>query len=206
MVANGDTLLALSRSDSFGVHSVFAGLYASSNRHLLAYFDTMEDPAFCYLSMIRFYDLYDRLVTQPILHGRGVTAPHWLRYSALASRLTVASSVNALLWLLSLGARAHVCHDLGEAIRMAVADHRRLFGGDPDFGVARAALLGKATSEAFFAATLEFNVMHRATQRGWRRFMLGLHAGFARLSRPFWLAVLQSWRRAAWDDAMATLR
>lgn len=205
MVAHIDALSALSLSESFGAHGVFAGLYVRTNRRLLAWFDTLAEPGVCYLTMIRFYEIYDLHIVQPVLEKRPAKAPHWRRYAELSTRLTLASDVNALLWLLSLGARAHIRHDLADAIRLAVEDYRRLFGRNPDFTAMRSALLDRATSEAFFEATIEFNRMHRGQQRGWRHLILISHVFFAWVSRPLMLGVLQSWRRAAWRDAMAAL-
>ena len=205
MVARIDGLTALSQSEGFGVHTLFAGLYVQTNRRLLAFFDTLPDPVFPYLVMVRFHELFGRLVVQPALRGEAAVASQWLAYAALASRSTLTSPIGVHLRLISLGARAHVGHDLGEAIRLATLDHRRLFGRDPDFAAMRSVLLGGATSEAFFAATIDFNRMHRRRQRGWRQMVLTAHFCFAWISRPLMLGVLQSWRRAAWRDAMTAL-
>jgi hypothetical protein len=205
MVRQIESLAELSELESFGVHRLFAGLYLRTNRHLLDSFDTLPDPAFSYLAMIRFYELYERYVATPVLCNRSASVPQWRPYAALASRLTMTSRISAHLQLLSVGARAHTRYDLAEAICLGVADYRRLYGCDPDFRAARSDLLGGATDEAFFDATLEYIAMHRAARRGWRRFVLSFYARFARLSRPLWLPIFQSWRRAAWRDAMASL-
>ncbi|MEG3147550.1 hypothetical protein U1839_23105 [Sphingomonas sp. RT2P30] len=205
VVANIETLEAMSFVEGFGVHRLCAGLYARAYRCLLAHFETLPDPAFAYLVMVRFHDLYVHRVLRPALCGRRATNAHWRRYAALAARTTMASPIGDHFRLLSLGARAHVRYDLVDAICLAVVDHRRLFGHDPDLDAVGSPLLGAPTSGAFYQAALDYNAMHRVSQRGWRRVQLTLHAGLAQVSRPLWLAILQSWRRAAWRDAMAVL-
>ena len=205
VAANIAALEALSRDESFGVHQLCAGLYAKAYQTLLAHFESQPNPAFTYLVMVRFHDLFVHRVIQPALAGKKATTAHWGRYADLAARSTMSSSVGRHLGLLSRGARAHVRFDLVDAICLAFADHQRLFGHDPDLDAAGSHLLGTPTDDVFYRAALEYNALHRNSQRGWRRAQLVLHAQVARLTRLFWLAVLQSWRRAAWRDAMEIL-
>src|SRR5207237_4184145 len=133
----------------FGVERLFAGLFVSTYRRLIAYLDTLPDAGFAYLTVGRFFDLYQDYVAGPTWGGRDTTAPQWRRYATLAARLDMTSPIGAHLWLISLGARAHTRHDLAEAVMLAAEDYRRLHDCEPDFDVARPVLLGSRTSDAF---------------------------------------------------------
>jgi hypothetical protein len=201
LAANIEALSHLAQSESFGVERLFAGLFVSTYRRLVLYLDTRGEADFAYLTVLRFFDLYQDYVAGPAMGGADAASPQWRRYGALVRRLDMTSPISAHLWLISLGARAHTRHDLAEAAWLAAGDYRRLHGRDPDLAAARPMLLGRATSDAFFAAALEFIDMHRSQRRGWRRWVLTLYAFGIRLSRPLWLGVFQAWRRAAWRDA-----
>ena len=198
-------LTALSQSDGIGVECLFAGLFASTLRRLVTAFDRLDDPAFAYLTVLRFFDLYEDYVARPASGERGTTAAQWRRYAVWVRRLDMASPIGAHLWLISLGARAHTRHDLAEAVCLAAHDYRRAHGRGPDLAAARPVLLGPHTSQAFLEAALEYIDLHRRQRRGWRRLVLGLYASCILVTRPLWLGVFQSWRRSAWRDATAML-
>ncbi len=72
--------------------------------------------------MIRFYDLYDHQVARPALRGEAATAPHWRACAGLAARTDLTSPIGLHQRLISVGARAHVRHDLGEAMAAPAID------------------------------------------------------------------------------------
>jgi hypothetical protein len=203
--ANLDRLDSLAEQEGYGIERLFAGLFASTYRQLVAHLDRLDDAEFASLTVLRFFDLYDDYVARPARGERAGTAPHWRRYAALVEWMEVTSPIGAHFWLIMVGARAHTRHDLREAVCLAADDYRRRHGRDPDFAAARSALVGPPTDQAFFAAALDYIAMHRRQQRGWRRLVLGFYALTLHSIRPVWLGIFQSWRRAAWREAMARL-
>lgn len=183
------------------VHCLFVGLYRETTSRWLQALGDVENSLFPYLVVRRFYDIYDRSVPGH-LTGEHTQAPMpWRRYHWLAKRLTMRSPITSHLLLISLGVRAHVYHDLSEAIGLAAQDYRDIVGHAVDFRQERPNVIGPISEKAFFVAALDYIDWHRTRQTGWRRLVLTIYAKTLRGLGPFWLRVMEEWRSHAWDTA-----
>lgn len=191
---------AMSDEPGKQVHCLFAGLYRETTARWLQALTDVEDPLFAYLVIRRFYDIYETSVPENLPGGQ-VAVP-WRRYHWLANRLTMRSPITTHLVLLSLGVRAHVYHDLAEAIGLAAQDYRSITGHTANYKRERPNVIGSLSQKAFFDAALEYIAWHRTRQSGWRRLILTLYAATLRFLRPFWVRVMEGWRTHAWDKAL----
>ncbi|WP_296815491.1 DUF5995 family protein [Brevundimonas sp.] len=195
----------LAGDESFGAHAVFAALYLRTNRLLLEHYSGAETALACRLTVIEFFRLYETQVVAPVRERRPITAPAWRSYAAFADSLGPRPRVNPLLWLLCLGAEAHVRHDLPRAIVSAAKAHRQLAGDGPDMEAWRRDLLSRGAGDAFFAATLDLNRSVRGSTSRAGRMALGVHAALAHPLRPVMIGVLQRWRDTAFHRGVAML-
>lgn len=184
------------------VHCLFAGLYRETTYQWLKALEGTEDPLFRYLVLRRFYDIYERAVPD-YLTGELAHAPSpWRRYHWLAQRLTMRSPITLHLLLISFGVRAHVYHDLPEAICLAARDYQAIVGHAADFRGERPNVIGAISRKAFVSAALDYVALHYAREHGWRRFILGFYARLLRGLEPFWIHVMEGWRSHAWETAV----
>lgn len=188
------------------VHLLFARLYQHTEDAWLRALDSAGAPEFPYMVIRHFAGLYIACVPEMIDAPLARIPPHWRRFHWLARRLTMRSPISMHLLLLSLGARAHTRHDLRTAFMLAAQEHRARFGHYPDFDVMGDFILRALGRKAFVEATEGYIAAHHREQRGWRRLVLRLYLWIVRALRPVWLGVFQSWRRKAWNEAMADLR
>lgn len=183
------------------IHGLFAGLYGCTTRAWLSFLDDHTQPAFAYLVILRFYDLYREACDAAADHDAGAPARHWRAYFDLAGKQTYTHPISAHLILISLAARAHTRHDLALAIRRAHDDYQCHFGICPDMAGYRTTVVGQDTSAAFRDAAVDYIDFHHRRQQGWRRLVLRIYAMGIKNLHFVWLPVFQSWRQAAWDDA-----
>lgn len=179
------------------IHSLFAGLYVQTTRHWLAELSESGAPEFAYEVIPHFYRLYEEGVLQQLDAPLHDVPWQWRSYHRVARRLTMRSAISAHLLLISLGARAHIRHDLGIAIARALQTC-----AETGTTVDRHGFAGSLSERAFLGASLDYVDWHRARQSGWRSGVLGLYArGLVRLRR-IWVPVMEGWRRAAYDEAL----
>ncbi|MEX3008554.1 DUF5995 family protein [Hoeflea sp. TYP-13] len=196
-----DAFDALSDEPGRRVHSLFAGLYRCTTQSWLSHLTAHPNPAFAYLVIIRFYDLY-RKVTVAISANDTQNLPHyWRRYFNLAKSQTIKTPISHHLVLISLATWAHTRHDLAIAVRQAYEDYKTQFGEKPDLETYKSSVTGGETGAAFCEAALDFIEIHHRAQIGWRHIVLGFYSANIRILRFVWLPVFQSWRKAAWNDA-----
>ncbi|GKY87943.1 hypothetical protein [Sinisalibacter aestuarii] len=187
------------------IHALFVELYACTTRNWLARLARQPEAGFAYVVIPHFRDLYREHVLARLDGPVAGTAPHWRRYHRLARRLTIRAPFPALLLLVSLGARAHIYHDLGQAIRRAEAELATGGGRVAGYAAERAHLLSRAWDAAFVAAALDYVDRHRARQRGRRRLLLGACRLGLVAARPVWVPVCQHWRRSGYARLAASL-
>lgn len=187
------------------VHTLFAGLYVLTTQRWLQRLGVADDPEFGYLVIVRFFKLYEDGVLALIGADVNQVPKQWRTYHWLARRLTMKSPISLHLILISLGARAHVRYDLEIAVAEAAKDYQQIFGRVPDFKKLSPEIIGAAPAESFAKAAMDFVNMHHAQQTGWRRLVLSGYRWGLRATRPLWLSVFQSWRRAAYAGASIQL-
>lgn len=188
------------------VHRLFAGLYRETTARWLQALEDAESPLFTYLVVRRFYNIYQSSVPDHLASGQPHAPVPWRRYHWLAKRLTMRSPITSHLLLISLGARAHVYHDLSEAICLAAQDYRGIVGNGADFQPERVNIIGPVSAKAFFEAALDYVAWHRSRQSGWRRMVLSAYGSGLRVLRPLWLGIFEGWRRHAWNTAFNASR
>lgn len=183
------------------VHSLFAGLYLQTTANWLRELEDNAAPGFAHAVIPHFYALYDEGVLQHLDSPLAEVPRQWRAYHRLARRLTMRSPISAHLLLISLGARAHIRHDLGLAIAQVL---REVAQGRDDIGlIDREQFVGSLSQRAFLKAALDYVDWHRQRQTGWRYGVLGAYARGLIVLRRIWVPVMEGWRRAAFDDARA---
>ncbi|MEQ9676218.1 MAG: DUF5995 family protein [Roseovarius indicus] len=183
------------------VHSLFAGLYVQTTRHWLAELAESEAPEFAYAVIPRFYALYEEGVLRHLETPVRQVPRQWRMYHRLARRLTMRSPISVHLALISLGARAHIRHDLGIAIAQVL---REVGAGRLTIPVVdREQFVGSLSARAFLKAALDYVDWHRQRQSGWRWGVLGGYGRGLIVLRRIWVPVMEGWRRRAYDDGEA---
>lgn len=188
------------------IHCLFAGLYCQTAQYWLQTLEQSDRPDFAYLVVRDFYDIYEIAVPEFLVNAEQDPPRPWRKYHWLARRLTMRAPISAHLLLLIFGARAHIRHDLRLAIIRSAPIYRQLTGDDVQFEALKHTITGPASARAFYAAAISFVQWHRVRQTGWRRFILGVYLTVLRLLRPFWVGVMEGWRRRAWRDAMRVIK
>lgn len=189
------------------IHSLFAGLYRETTTRWLAALSEEENNLFGLLLVRRFYEIYQTSVpdylNQSVKRDMPVPPVPWRKYHWLGKRLTMRSPISLHLVLISLGARAHIYHDLGDAIRLALEDHEQITGTPIEPNTAYQTVAGATSEKAFQSAALDYVDWHRARQSGWRHWVLGFYAVVLRALKPIWVGELERWRRHARDEALS---
>lgn len=198
-----DTRGFLERDDTPNarIHSLFAGLYIQTTKNWLAELTESEAPDFAYAVIPHFYALYDEGVLRHLDTPLADVPRQWRAYHRLARRLTMASPISAHLLLISLGARAHIRHDLPIAIARVLDDVAQ--GHVTIRVIDREQFVGSLSQRAFLQAALDYVDWHRQRQTGWRYGILGAYARGLIVLRRIWVPVMEGWRRAAFDDGKA---
>jgi len=185
------------------IHHLFAELYLCTTRNWLAVLDARPDSDYAWHVMHHFFAFYRQGVVDCLDRPEGSIVPHWRRYHRMARRQTIRSPISAHLMLISVGAWAHTRHDLGAAMRMAEADPELTPVPGVDGEAADRRVFGRMADRAFSRAAHDYVALHRARQRGWRRFVLGLCAGGLVVLGPLWLGVFRLWRLRSHETAPA---
>ena len=189
------------RSDRRGVgYRRFAQLYLESTLLWEELFRQSDVPVFGGLLIKRFFSLFEKYVVLPGNNKRPEVVRHWKPFFYANAQPPRPVQPLASLMCLFLAIRAHVRYDLAEAILQAHKDYLRLYGRAPDMNLCRTIVLGPASGDLFWQA------MHNFLTQG-KRPSVGESAAvtFLQLTGRIWLPVFQSWRRAAWSDAMRAI-
>ena len=183
------------------IHCLFVRLYRETTIQWLAALDRCGNPDFAYRALRHFYDLYQEGVVNRWEAPIASIPRAWRTYHRLARRLTMRSPITSHLLVISLGARAHIRHDLGIAILRAAHEHHENEGVWPD--IQRGDLFGGISEQVFLQAALDYVDWHRQRQRGWRYSVLTTYATGLRALRSIWLPVMEGWRAVSLRDALA---
>lgn len=181
-------------------HALFPALYAEATQEWLAHGLRAAEPRLFRALILAFHDLYRlrvrNLIDLPPGPDTVLMAPHWRPYFRRAAAIPGAPAGWAGLALLWVGVRAHVRHDLPEALGTVLAalppEARRAAAMR-----LRRDFLGPDTDQVLLRSAARFAAGHPALgcDRGLRAWVL----------RPLWLRQVQGWRRAAWTEAMRGL-
>ncbi|MCG6858973.1 MAG: hypothetical protein LJE67_13000 [Salaquimonas sp.] len=185
-------------------HHLFPALYFHTTKHWLGYLEGMPRPDIAYRVIEQFYLLYELHVCSAIEGGEEYAPAHWKPYFRLSRKAELLNLPQFKWKLLFLAARAHTRYDLAEAVGRAHDDYRTVYGESPDISGFRQLLLGPDTDLAFFQAAFDFCDEQMAGERSSRLDTFAVSKG-ARLFGRIWISGFQSWRHAAWNDAVQNM-
>jgi len=201
-VSNRLAILSASTGKGGSKAAEFSKFYLFTTRNWIRQTRGQPGEDFVGLLIGNFFHLYEIYALDPILGGRPSAAPHWRVYLDLARTRDTTRPYGAILSALRLvrAARAHVRHDLSQAILKTCHQYHLIFGINPEPDEIGHLILGPQTDKIFSRAAREFHIFCQADNSAspFTRFL----ANHPRL----WLPLLQSWRNQAWEDARAVLQ
>ncbi|MEM7067983.1 MAG: hypothetical protein AAF478_03790 [Pseudomonadota bacterium] len=183
-----------------GRNTDFAQLYFFTTLHWLEHAENNSNSEILYLLVDEFFRYY-KIYVMDIENNVRFSAKHW-EYHLYCRKLSCMPygqlfRAGALLF----GIRAHIRHDLAEAIYTAIERYHEIHGKHPDIGQFQSMIYGPGSDKVFTNACIDyFECCHVGSN--YRRLLKTL----AKFSVPIWLRALQANRRAAWKEAIHSLQ